>query len=901
MAETKEYLDYNGLSEYHKKAKDLFQDLTIQDVEEVFNELDESDPSYSAFYDVIQKAKEATANADSKAAAAVTATNNANTATSNADKATERANKAAEKLETVNDMTTGVNLLRGTRDFRLGTQLYNGGLYYSDGFKNSAYTFSKDEEGFTVATISSNGSSTNYLNGSVIPISGDDQVFTISIEFKVDSRIDNASPIFFTMGLYKGDNSRVSSKEFNVSEVLGIPYSNLEIGKWYQLVVHYNITDSISDGYYLLPSISINGTGIKSVRKLMVQHGSVNNPIWTASPFDYVNSYDWENGVPFLLQNIPVENFIKAGDDLNNFTKPGIYAVDGDAIANGGTIANMPPGYKNGSFKLVVSYRRPREATVSQKATESRLQQDFYCSSDHLTFSRIWSTSKSPASFGDWVKVRESNGRIPVESGGTGWEHGLNSGINLVPDTSDEWSDWITPTPNTSNAAINPIGCPSGHLIRQLGDVYTNYVEIEFENVTATPGQTFVFRANNASKLNDVSGWQYNLANPWGSSALLTSPPENKVYKFVFHSTMTSTDYIAENLDSWILGFRCDYWASGRYRYRCVKMERGRVDYPQWTQAPDDIEAINDITTGINLLKGTRDCIEGSIRSTFANICNDDGFRRLSTSSYITIKRDDDGFGVININNSDKSQTVNSQIATSVVYGIRAGDVITFSFEFMIDDVNNYYSTDDIGGMRCVSNGNTTVNGVRFDKSSVPSLNSVESGKWYRATVYITCGGTAGTEYAFYAWFNMSRYGSINFRKSCACKGHIENVEWSASPFDVAQVTQIDNVENNGSGFKQYKIYQGMKSVNLTGEAGKKIDVQIMNQSEQTERFGRILTPNTDMFFVSNGSYAGNSSIMISGYIKGYGDPIELGASIYPFIQQSNYGAVLSWIAYVKQ
>lgn len=403
--------------------------------------------------------------------------------------------------------------------------------------------------------------------------------------------------------------------------------------------------------------------------------------------------------------------------------------------------------------------------------------------------------SNPPTQSTGWVKYTNSTDfPFNAEIGGTGWEHGLNSGINLVPGTSDEWSEWITPEINKANSVISPMFFASGNLLRKLGDVYTNYVEVEFENVTATPGQNFMFRPANACTLTDVSGWQYNLSNPWGSKILLTSPPENKVYKFVFHSTMTSTDYIAENLNYWILGFRCDYWASGRYRYRCVKMERGHVDYPQWSPAPEDITAINDITTMPNLLRGTRDFTRGTISDSTLSGVMLDGFNNGSGTANRSTWIDENGFTVYRITASGNSTDTYANIGSSSVHGLKNGDKFTVSVDFMIEDLQAY-TDGDVITVRYYGNNSSTVKYKTFRASAVSS--DLQSGKWYTAVFHFEFNDLSPEPGRFYVSFNLTRNGAINFRKPGVYPGHVLHPGWSSNPFDYASSYDFTSLINS--------------------------------------------------------------------------------------------------------
>lgn len=281
--ETKEYLDYDGLEEYHSKASSLFKDLTIQEVENAFNELDESDPSYSAFYDIITKAKEATKDANDNATVAEAATEKANTAATNADEATERANKAAEKLETVNDMTTGINLIRGSRDFRVGTKKVESTELYTDGFvKPSSATFTVDENGFTVANIKTSDATTDYhkvIMSNVLDAYEKDTVLTASFEFMVDdvNALDNDGIFVY----YPTMATHIAT----ISD-FGIDRSSMESGKWYKVKFTYTLLEDITNPAYRHVRLTLIRNGSINFRKPTVQIGHINNPIYSVAPAD---------------------------------------------------------------------------------------------------------------------------------------------------------------------------------------------------------------------------------------------------------------------------------------------------------------------------------------------------------------------------------------------------------------------------------------------------------------------------------------------------------------------------------------------------------------------------------------------------------------------------------------
>ena len=99
------------------------------------------------------------------------------------------------------------------------------------------------------------------------------------------------------------------------------------------------------------------------------------------------------------------------------------------------------------------------------------------------------------------------------------------------------------------------------------GDVYTCQLEIEFKGVTATEEQVFNFRSQGKQDSRWYTG------NPWNRSLVeLNKPPEDGVYTYTVTNTVSGA---MTEVSTFSLGFRCDYWASGSYRVRFVKIEKG--------------------------------------------------------------------------------------------------------------------------------------------------------------------------------------------------------------------------------------------------------------------------------------------------------------------------------------
>ena len=109
---------------------------------------------------------------------------------------------------------------------------------------------------------------------------------------------------------------------------------------------------------------------------------------------------------------------------------------------------------------------------------------------------------------------------------------------------------------------------------KNTGDSFTCQIEIEFKDVKGTPNEEFRFWAQGAQDGKWVTG------NVWNSSLVnLKEPPEDGVY------TYSVTGKISEKMteiSTFNLGFRCDYWASGSFRVRNIKVEAGE-EATEWT------------------------------------------------------------------------------------------------------------------------------------------------------------------------------------------------------------------------------------------------------------------------------------------------------------------------------
>jgi len=144
-------------------------------------------------------------------------------------------------------------------------------------------------------------------------------------------------------------------------------------------------------------------------------------------------------------------------------------------------------------------------------------------------------------------------------------------GINLAADLkmdSEGWSAWMTPYKNVENSCINIGYVNLGN--KKEGEQYTCQVEIEFRDVAVSEGWGgFRFWTQGAQD------GKWTAGNVWNGALInMDTVPEDGVYQF---TSTVSVNGDMVNISRFIIGFRCDYWASGSFRVRHVKIEKGSV------------------------------------------------------------------------------------------------------------------------------------------------------------------------------------------------------------------------------------------------------------------------------------------------------------------------------------
>lgn len=182
-----------------------------------------------------------------------------------------------------------------------------------------------------------------------------------------------------------------------------------------------------------------------------------------------------------------------------------------------------------------------------------------YLGSDGKPINRVDGFCKVDWSNGGLVFYDADGKSVPLER------------INLAREIKideDGWTDWMKPDYDKENSCFNIGYAVLGE--KQVGDCYTCSFEIEFRDVTASQeGEDHKFRFYTQGTTDDEWGG----ANIWNSALI-------NIYEPIENGTKTCVATVSLNEDGakvsrFNLGFRCDYWASGEFRVKNVKVERG--------------------------------------------------------------------------------------------------------------------------------------------------------------------------------------------------------------------------------------------------------------------------------------------------------------------------------------
>lgn len=763
----------------------------------------------------------------------------------------------------VDDFTTGINLIRGTRDFKSGVTNVHTDGGFAPGSSYDALTFYKDQDGFTVAKrVQSGLSSPNYFSISSSSIVGiqKDELYTVSFEFMVDDVAALDSKVILNMSLYNNTGSRINTLDVTYSTILGI--NDLESGKWYNAVYVYKVPIETDERYFLNTILRLNQNGSINFRKLMVQRGKVNHPIWNASPFDYVvgpvnditsninlirgtkdftvgsktssrNSVVFEDGFTKVHSEVTFErdsqNFMVAhakATALRNVYCSAIYGdfVPGDVLTFFGEykldealtaaqVLYQCQIYDGPSSKITVNPSVPTtaEPNVWHKFKLNITIPEGYNDQTYLTIPRI----NFPVNVGvSFKKLGVYKGNIqnpiwnfnpqdlvttPVDAEKLGIND-MTTGLNLIPGTRD-FKEGSESYPGSSTAfyydgfkqfsgytldkdeygftiakkVIPASGTSSAHLLLPT-------VILEPDTTAITVSFDIMFDSDVPLEAN------YNLrAEIYGSTS-------NK---------LSDTAYLAERLgingyadmvyDVWhnvVLhislpaGTRFIYFTNvlnkaGSLNLRKFSVQKGIINNPVWAPAPSDLTLnVNDNTTGLNLVHGTRDFKEGTKKFGSTNYYFDGVRTQTGGTPVKTV--DANGFTSFRFSDSDGALNTNWLIADT----FEINDVINISLEF---DVNAEITGADLFG---IANIYKVTNDNQLEK--LWTINGAEAGY---TKDQLVVGGSYKVNYNYTIPRNIDLVesaliialtcnpsGKMSYKKLMVQRGPVNNPIWAPSP-----------------------------------------------------------------------------------------------------------------------
>lgn len=170
---------------------------------------------------------------------------------------------------------------------------------------------------------------------------------------------------------------------------------------------------------------------------------------------------------------------------------------------------------------------------------------------------------------------------------------------NLVSGTNSRWSNWINIKGRENSRNI--VGYLSEEFevdLDKAGNKTTLLIEIEFNDVIPT-------------NIEDVTGTidygvgyfqlQSTIDGTYQGNKINTLPTDspNRGINFignegtVIKRFLLNADYNLPNdngVHKYRIDYRCDYWASGQFRYRCLAVKEGKLPNPIWCKNEDEIE-----------------------------------------------------------------------------------------------------------------------------------------------------------------------------------------------------------------------------------------------------------------------------------------------------------------------
>lgn len=364
-------------------------------------------------------------------------------------------------IDYINDETTGINLLKGTRDIYLTTNLYNDSGFGADGFVvvpnyQPYVNFSKDENGFGIVSISRSGLSASAytsIRSSVIPLSSKSigDIYTVSFDVMVDDINSLDLNGIGYVELYNFDNkTRITGKDLYLSDGGITPVS----GKWARVVFDYTVPESAIDNSGIILYLQVPRNGSVNFKKPCIYKGRINNPIWSASPFDAASSYDFNE----LFGPSKVEKMLKAGDDLDKLLEYGKYACYTYSIVT--QLLNKPKDLET-AFVLYVETANGQSNTRRQRLIALNSQKQ----SNPRVFIRYKQDGINGDEWFEWEETYTYTTIRPIEGGGTGGKTLEEAQTNLkifntkntaaISDSNSTNDGYSVFGPNTANVPIS--------------------------------------------------------------------------------------------------------------------------------------------------------------------------------------------------------------------------------------------------------------------------------------------------------------------------------------------------------------------------------------------------------------------------------------------------------------
>lgn len=192
-------------------------------------------------------------------------------------------------------------------------------------------------------------------------------------------------------------------------------------------------------------------------------------------------------------------------------------------------------------------------------------------------------------------------------------------GRNFARDTSDQWSEWITPRYDSINSThtFSTVYMPEDFAV---GDEFTIYFEIEFSGIKESPNISpgdFMITTNMYVFIDPVTQKPDYSIMPPTKYIRLNSAPADGIQKWTGVSTIKSTQ---TEIKGFCCNIRCDYVTAGKYRIRRLKYERGNKA-TDWTPAPEDVQqGIDDAQNSANDANNKVDNITETVTKTSAEL-----------------------------------------------------------------------------------------------------------------------------------------------------------------------------------------------------------------------------------------------------------------------------------------